>query len=152
VAYLCLVRFFDAFFFTSHSRLSCSQAEAKPIAPNRSEPDYKPKNLGKLQCYRTVTLRGVLTFEHHRKLEPPPEVSYSTYVLRTPGVYTVTYKINAWQTYFHTGIGDFHVEAPHHLSLISCRGQHVEISGRLIPESKFHHPTLVVDKISRLHD
>jgi hypothetical protein len=127
-------------------------SRGEPIAPNRSEPDYKPKKLGELQCYRTVTLRGVLTFEHHRKLEPPPEVRYSTYVLRTAGVYTITYKIDARQTYFHTGVGDFHVEAPHHLSLISYRGQRVEISGRLIPEGKFHQPTLVVDKISRLHD
>jgi len=54
-----------------------SATRGEPIAPNRSEPDYKPKDLGHLQFYRTVTLRGVLTFEHHRKLEPPPEVRYS---------------------------------------------------------------------------
>jgi len=129
-----------------------SPIRGEPIAPNRVEPDYKPRELGHLRFYRRVTLRGVLTFEHQRKLEPPPEVRYSTYVLRTPGVYTATYEVNPRETYFHTGLGEFHVEAPHHLSLISYRGHAVEISGRLLPEGKFHFPTLIVDNIRRIGD
>jgi hypothetical protein len=127
-----------------------SATRGEPIAPNRSEPDYRPKDLGYLHFYRTVTLRGVLTFEHHRKLEPPPEVRYSAYVLRTPGVYTATYEVNPRETYFHTGLGEFYVEAPHYLSLIPYRGQAVEISGRLLPKGKVPYPTLVVEKIVQL--
>jgi hypothetical protein len=124
----------------------------EPIAPNRSEPDYKLKDLGELHFYRTVTLRGVLTFEHHRKLEPPPEMRYSAYVLRTPGVYTASYQVNAKETYFHTGLSEFYVEAPHHLSLMPYRGHTVEISGRLVPKGKVPYPSLIVENIVPLRD
>jgi hypothetical protein len=129
-----------------------SATQGEPIAPNRSEPDYKRKDLGYLEFYRPVTLRGVLRFEHHRKLEPPPEVRYSAYVLETAGVYTATYKINARETYFHSGIANFYVEAPHHLSLMPYRGHTIEISGRLLPKGKVPYPTLVVEKIVQLRD
>ena len=127
--------------------------QGEPIAPNRSEPDYKPKHLGHLQFYHTVTVRGVLNwFGHIRKLEPPPEVRYSAYVLTTPGVYSAFYRVNAKETYFHTGLGEFYVEAPHHLSLIPYRGHTVEITGRLLPKGKVPYPTLVVEKIVQLRD
>jgi hypothetical protein len=136
------------FVFTALTALVMTSAtRGEPIAPNRSEPDYKPKDLGHLQFYRTVRLRGVLTFEHHRKLEPPPEVRYSAYVLTTPGVYNASYQVNARETYFHTGLDEFYVEAPHDLSLMPYRGHAVEISGRLLPKGKVPYPTIVVEKI-----
>ena len=92
-------------------------SQGEPIAPNRTEPDYKLKDLGHLQFYHTVRVRGVLYwFGHIRKLEPPPEVHYSAYVLTTPGVYSASYRVNTRETYFYTGLGEFYVEAPHHLT------------------------------------
>jgi hypothetical protein len=129
-----------------------SATRGEPIAPNRSEPDYKPKDLGHLQFYRTVTLRGVLTFEHHRKLEAPPEVRYSAYVLTTPGVYSASYLTRAKETCFRAGLGEFDVEASHHLSLMPYRRHAVEISGRLLPKGKVPYPTLIVDKIVQFRD
>jgi hypothetical protein len=115
------------------------------------EPAYRqPRDSGHLCFYRTVTLRGVLTFEHHRKLEPPPEERYSTYVLRTRIFYSASYDVNARESYWHTGLNEFYVEAPRELSLLWYRDHEVEISGRLLPHGRFHSPTLIVDKISRV--
>ena len=132
--------------------VTLSTSRGEPIAPNRSEADFEVKNLGELRCYRIVTLRGVLSFEHIRKLQPPPQTSYSTYVLRTAGIYTVTYRIDATQTSVQMSVNAFNVEAPRHLSLISYREHRVEISGRLLPQGKFPDPTIIVDTIHRLHD
>ena len=73
-------------------------------------------------------------------------------MLTTPGVYTASYQTSAKETYFHTGLGEFCVEAPHHLSLMPYRGHAVDISGRLFPKGKVPYPTLVVDKIVQLRD
>jgi hypothetical protein len=126
-------------------------ASAEPIGPNRSEPaPRKLREVGHLSFYRRVTLRGVLTFEHIRKLEPPPEERYSVYVLTTPGVYSASSAVSARESVWQTGLNDFYVEAPRELSLLWYRAHEVEISGQLLPQGRYHSPTLIVEKISRI--
>jgi hypothetical protein len=111
---------------------------AEPL-PGHNEPPHRelPKG-GHLIFHHAVTLRGVLTYgENH----------LTGYSLATPVSYTTTLPVSARETRMNTGVSTFWVKAPRKLSLVWYRNRQVEVSGHLVPEGRFHTPTIIVDSI-----
>jgi hypothetical protein len=120
---------------------------AEPM-PGHNEPANRQlPDGGHLAFHQTVTLRGVLSYGRNRKLTPAPEESFADYMLSTPVAYTTVLPMSARETHLRTGVSTFWIKAPHEISLLWYRNRQVQISGRLIPDGRFHSPTLIVDSI-----
>ena len=59
----------------------------------------------------------------------------------------MSFEVNPLQ-FSPTGkVSTFWVKAPRELSLVWYRNRQVEVSGRLVPDGRFHTPTIIVDSI-----
>ena len=103
-----------------------------------------PAGSRSVRFYRTDTFRGFLSCDRLMRA--------TTYLIRltTRTTYTASHEISPQRTYYHAGLTVFFVEAPPKLSLMSYCDQEVEISARLLPRGRFHIPTLVARKITRV--
>ena len=122
-------------------------SRAEPLPGHNEPPHRELPNGGHLTFHHPVTVRGVLTYGETHKLSPSPIESLAGYSLATPVSYTTNLPVSARDTRVQTGVSTFWVKAPRELSLVWYRNRQVEVSGRLVPDGRFHTPTIIVDSI-----